>query len=125
MRRSLAQAWPWPPSPAYRQLRALVERLQALKDMHQQECNRLEAHHASGEVTVLPNVKSHIAWLDEQTTQLQRTINDHIDGHPERWPKSWRMQAMSDGLPTPRRWLPLSAYARVSGSLGVQSGAAR
>ena len=72
-----------PPSPAYRQLRALVERLQALKDMHQQECNRLEAHHASGEVTVLPNVKSHIAWLDEQITQLQRTINDHIDGHPE------------------------------------------
>ncbi|NDP49436.1 MAG: IS110 family transposase [Sulfuriferula multivorans] len=72
-----------PPSPAYRQLCALVERLQALKDMHQQECNRLEAHHASGETTVLPNVKSHIAWLDEQIAQLQRTISDHIDGHPE------------------------------------------
>jgi transposase len=46
-----------PPSPAYRQLRAMVERLQALKDMHQQEVNRLEAHHASGETTVLPNVR--------------------------------------------------------------------
>ena len=72
-----------PPSPAYRQLRAMVERLQALKDMHQQEANRMEAHHASGETTVLPNVKSHIAWLDKQITKLQRSINDHIDGHPE------------------------------------------
>lgn len=72
-----------PPSPAYRQLRARVERLQALKDMRQQEANRLEAHHASGETTVLPNVKSHIAWLDKQIAKLQRDINDHIDGHPE------------------------------------------
>ena len=72
-----------PPSPAYRQLRALVERLQALKDMRQQEANRLEAHHASAETTVLPNVKSHIAWLDKQIAKLQRDINDHIDGHPE------------------------------------------
>lgn len=75
-------AWT-PPSPAYRQLRAMVERLQALKDMHQQEVNRLEAHHASGETTVLPNVKSHITWLDKQIAKLQREINDHIDGHPE------------------------------------------
>jgi transposase len=72
-----------PPSPAYRQLRAMVERLQALKDMHQQETNRLEAHHASGETTVLENVKSHIVWLDERIAELQREINDHIDGHPE------------------------------------------
>lgn len=72
-----------PPSPAYRQLRAMVERLQALKDMRQQETNRLEAQHASGETTVLPNVKSHIAWLDKQIAKLQRSINDHIDGHPE------------------------------------------
>jgi transposase len=72
-----------PPSPAYRQLRALVERLQALKDMHQQEANRREAHRASGEVSVLPNVESHMAWLDEQIAQLQRAIDDHIDGHPE------------------------------------------
>jgi len=72
-----------PPSPAYRQLRAMVERLQALKDMHQQEANRLEAHHASGETTVLPNVRSHIAWLDKQIAKLQGEINDHIDGHPE------------------------------------------
>lgn len=74
----------WTPrSPAYRQLRALVERLQALKDRQQQEACRLEAHHASGETTVLANVESHLVWLDERITELQRGINDHIDGHPE------------------------------------------
>lgn len=61
----------------------MVERLQALKDMHQQEANRLEAHHASGEITVLPNIESHIAWLAKEIAELQHTINDHIDGHPE------------------------------------------
>ena len=72
-----------PPSLAYRQLRAMVERLQALKDMRQQETNRLEAYHASAETTVLPNIESHITWLDEQIAKLQRGINDHINGHPE------------------------------------------
>ena len=72
-----------PPSPVYRQLCAMVERLQALKDMPQQEANRLEAHHASAEIPVLPKVKSHIAWFDKQIAQLQGEINDPIDGHPE------------------------------------------
>jgi transposase len=72
-----------PPSRAYRQLRAMVERLQALKDMHQQESNRLEAHLACGEAMVLSNVKDHIDWLDKQISKLQGEINDHIDGHPE------------------------------------------
>lgn len=75
-------AWT-PPSPAYRQLRALVERLQALKDMHQQEANRLEAHQASGETSIIPNIESHLIWLNEQIAQLQKNINDHIDGHLE------------------------------------------
>ena len=76
------EAWT-PPSPAYRELRALVERLQVLKDMHQQEANRLEAHHASAEQTVLKDVQNHLAWLDKQIDQLQRRINDHIDHHPD------------------------------------------
>ena len=71
-----------PPGPVHRALRALVERLQVLKDMHQQEANRLEAHHASGEKTVLNDVQSHLAWLDKQIELLQRRINDHIDHHP-------------------------------------------
>ena len=72
-----------PPSPAYRHLRTLVERLQALKDMHQQEANRLEAHQASGETNIIPHVESHITWLDTQIIALQKEINDHIGGHPE------------------------------------------
>lgn len=72
-----------PPSPAYRHLRALVERLQALKDMHQQETNRLEAHQACREVNIIPHVESHLAWLSEQIARLQKNINDHIDSHPE------------------------------------------
>lgn len=72
-----------PPSQAYRHLRALVERLQALKDMHQQEANRLEAHQASGETNIIPHVESHLTWLNEQIAKLQKSINDHIDGHPE------------------------------------------
>lgn len=40
--RSELPAWR-PPSPALRELRALVERLQALIEMRQQELNRLEA----------------------------------------------------------------------------------
>jgi len=72
-----------PPSVAYRHLRALVERMQALKDMHQQETNRLEAHQASGETNIIPHVKSHLAWLNTQITALQKAIDDHIDGHPE------------------------------------------
>jgi len=71
------------PSPAYRHLRTLVERLQTLKDMHQQETNRLEAHHASGEISIIANVTSHITWLKQQIAQLQQDINDHIDHHPE------------------------------------------
>jgi transposase len=72
-----------PPSPAYRELRALVERLQVLKDMHQQEANRLEAHYASGDATVLKDIQNHLAWLDKQIEQLQRRIDDHIDKHPD------------------------------------------
>jgi transposase len=72
-----------PPSPAYRQLRALVERLQALKDMHQQELNRQEACCASGETSILPSIESHLRWLDERINELQRNINQHIEGDPD------------------------------------------
>ena len=58
-------------------------KIKSKKDMRQQETNRLEAHRASAETTVLPNVKSHIAWLDKQIAKPQGGINDHIDGHPE------------------------------------------
>ncbi len=72
-----------PPSDAFRQLRAWVDRLQALKDMRQQEMNRIEALEASEQPQVLANVECHVAWLDQQIAKLECDIDDHIDGHPE------------------------------------------
>jgi len=72
-----------PPSRAWRDLRAWVDRLQALKDMHQQECNRLEAHQASGQWPLVKAVQTHLDWLSKQIADLERDINDHIDRHPD------------------------------------------
>lgn len=71
-----------PPPPEYRQLRALVERLQALKEMHQQETNRLEAHRFSSQTSLIASVEAHLQWLQSNIDELQRQIDDHIDGHP-------------------------------------------
>jgi len=49
-----------PPSSEWRELRSWVDRLQALKDMHQQESNRLEAHLASGQAALVTAVQTHL-----------------------------------------------------------------
>lgn len=72
-----------PPSPAWRELRAWVDRLQARKDMHQQESNRLEAHQASGQLLLVKAVQTHLDWLGQQIDDLERNINAHIDRHPD------------------------------------------
>lgn len=72
-----------PPSPALRELRVLVERLQALIEMRQQELNRLEAMTQSTPTSVARMVQEHIAWLEEQIRRIDSDIGDHIDGHPE------------------------------------------
>lgn len=72
---------PWQPAPAeVRQLRALVDRLQVLKDMQQQELNRLEAH--AGNSTLQASIQEHVAWLQTCADKLRQQIDDHIDGHP-------------------------------------------
>jgi transposase len=71
-----------PPPPEYRQLRALVDRLQALKEMHQQESNRLEAHRFAGHEELIGSVQTHRHWLQTNIEALQRQIGDHIDVHP-------------------------------------------
>jgi len=73
-------ARPCSPSHGERQLRALVDRLQSLKEMHQQEANRLEA--AMNQVGMRESIESHMKWLQESIKQLERQIEDHIDGHP-------------------------------------------
>lgn len=74
----------WEPPPlAWRELRGWVDRLQALKQMHQQESNRMEAYRASGQAPLMKAVRSHLDWLEEKIATLERDINDHIDRHPE------------------------------------------
>jgi transposase len=72
-----------PPSVQLRQLRAWVDRLQALKDMRQQELNRIEALEASEQQELIAHVKHHVTWLDGEIAKLERDIDDHIDRHPE------------------------------------------
>jgi transposase len=76
-----------PPSPAVRELHALVERLQALQDMRQQESNRLEAlsqYTPQGEQSrVIAMVNDHIDWLTAQITSIESEIHDHIDSNPD------------------------------------------
>lgn len=72
-----------PPSLAARELRALIDRLQALQDMRQQERNRLEAILQGNVSSVKAMVEEHIDWLNRQIAAIEKDINDHIDGNPE------------------------------------------
>ena len=69
-----------PPSPAYRELQALVRHIQALKADRQRERNRRETAISTEVVTA---IDSHVAFLDDQIAQLEARINDHIDQHPD------------------------------------------
>ncbi|MGR9117474.1 MAG: IS110 family transposase [Gammaproteobacteria bacterium] len=71
---------PWQaPSTEETALRALVLRLEALQAMRIQESNRLgvarDAVHA--------DIQQHLDWLDNAIKQLVKTINEHIDQHPD------------------------------------------
>jgi transposase len=73
----------WAPAPLeQRQLRAWTMRVQSLKDIRQQEFNRLEAHAITGMDDVAAHVNEHITWLDTEIKKLQQEIDDHIDRHP-------------------------------------------
>lgn len=70
----------WSPQPKeIKQLRDLVRRLDALKDMHQQERNRLEAASDIVEVQLL----RHIDYLNREIQETKQLINQHIDNHPD------------------------------------------
>ncbi|RFC36081.1 MAG: Transposase [Candidatus Nitrotoga sp. LAW] len=74
----------WAPPPTeWRELRGWVDRLQALKNMYQQESNRLEAHTATGQASLIKSVQTHLDWLAQQIGALKHDIDDHINRHPE------------------------------------------
>jgi len=73
---------PWTPPPAhFKELQALVRRLDDLQVNLDQEGNRLKSGTKS--TTVIDGLKAHIAFLQEQIGQVKRAIKDHIKQHPE------------------------------------------
>jgi transposase len=86
----------WQPPPLeYRKLRSLVDRLQALKDMHQQEANRLEA---TAEVAARQSITEHMAWLDARIAELEKDIDDHIDGNKQTLGKDAQLLTSIPGI---------------------------
>ena len=86
----------WQPPPLeYRKLRSLVERRQALQDMHQQEANRLEA---TVEAAARSSITEHLQWLETRIAELEKDIDDHIDGNKETLGKDAELLASIPGL---------------------------
>lgn len=70
----------WQPDPAHiRELQDLVRRLETLKDMLQQETNRL--HVASDKIT--PFIRTVVDKLSNQIEEIKKKIKDHISQHPD------------------------------------------
>jgi transposase len=71
----------WTPAPReWRELQALVRRLDALHEMRTQELNRLEGTSATG--LVHASIQATVAHLDAQITTVKRQIRAHIDQYP-------------------------------------------
>jgi transposase len=75
---------PWEaPSPELQHLRSLTDRVAALKDMRQQEENRLEGYTTRNDLAMQAEAKQMIAHFDEAIKRLGKDIDDHIDRHPD------------------------------------------
>jgi len=71
---------PWqPPSPAVAELQAITRRLEVLEEMLQAEKNRLPVT----PVKTQPSVQRMIANLEQEIEELNHSIDDHFDKHPE------------------------------------------
>lgn len=70
---------PWqPPAPEGKMLQELVRRLQALKEMYQQENNRRLT--ASPALAAL--IRKHLDFLEQEIKATQNLIRDHFNQHP-------------------------------------------
>lgn len=72
------RAWQ-PDPPALRRLRALVRRLQDLKEIEQMERNRLEVSDAS----VQDSIRTLLGHLEGQIAETLKAIREHIDDDPD------------------------------------------
>jgi transposase len=75
----------WAPAPQeYRELKALLARLQAIEAQIRREQNRLEKAEASPvPPAVRDSLTQSLAFLKASRDRLTRSINDHIDRHPQ------------------------------------------
>ncbi|MGE5707667.1 MAG: IS110 family transposase [Bacteroidota bacterium] len=69
-----------PPAPETRELRALVRRLNDLKEMAQMEENRLKSGLSSSHV--VESIEKNLKSLKRQIREVEDLIRDHIDRHP-------------------------------------------
>lgn len=72
------RAWV-PPSPAQRQWRAQIHRLDDLEGMRQMESNRRDV----ADVSVSASIDALIQTLQVEIAQLKKAIRDHIDSDPD------------------------------------------
>lgn len=71
----------WSPLPEeVRQLRDLVRHLEDLQEMRNQESNRLTEGRPTEVVRQL--LTAHLAFLEQQISEVEERIQAHIDGHP-------------------------------------------
>jgi transposase len=70
-----------PPSKAVQELQSMVRYYESLKDLRQQERNRLSSGVASE--VVLQMLNDHIVSLDQQIKSLQDKIFEWVEQHPE------------------------------------------
>jgi len=72
----------WSPPPAeFKDLQALVRRLEDLMTARQQEANRLQAGGTTA--SVIDDLNEHLAFLDQQILKIKNLIQEHIDNHPD------------------------------------------
>lgn len=73
----------WVPAPKeQRLLKEMSNRVLVLKDMRQQEKNRIEAQTFAGQNDLVSGIEEHVTWLDKRIAELEKDIDDHIDRHP-------------------------------------------
>jgi transposase len=83
-------AWQ-PPSPAVRELRALIARRNALDAMRTQEKNRLSVASES----VRGGIEAHLAYLEKAIREIDETIRQRIDDDPD----LKKQQALLESIP--------------------------
>lgn len=72
----------WSPPPAsFKDLQAMMRRLEDLQNNRQQESNRLQSGLSNS--VVIDDLKAHLEYLDKQIAKLRQSIQEHIDHHPD------------------------------------------